>query len=107
MAGPASRKKRGAEPGTDAIRLPAALDALAAPALLDRLRQATGSGRVTLDGSAVEVAATGCIQILLAASRVPDAEGGFRLTDPSPSLAAAFGDLGLKQHLDEWMARDG
>lgn len=106
MAGPGRRKHRGAD--ATAIRLPAALDALAAPELLDRLRQAGGGGaRVTLDASAVETAATPCLQILLAAARSPAEEGVFRLSDPSPILAAAFGELGLKQHLDDWMARDG
>ncbi|MDB5406210.1 MAG: hypothetical protein JWL84_1122 [Rhodospirillales bacterium] len=89
------------------IALPVRLDAGAAQDLLDSLRVAGEGGRVTLDGGAVEAISTTCVQILLAAAQVSGDDGDFRLTAPSPTLAAAFADLGLQQHLEEWMARDG
>jgi chemotaxis protein CheX len=98
---------RGTPKSRGRIPLPPRLDASAAQDLLDTLRVAGESGRVTLDGAAVEAVSTTCVQILLAAANVSGDDGEFRLAAPSPALTAAFADLGLQPHLDEWMARDG
>jgi anti-anti-sigma regulatory factor len=102
-----SRKAARAPVKPDSIALPGRLDAGAAQDLLDTLRVAGEGGRVVIDGAAVEYASTTCIQILLAASRLSGADGDFQVAAPSPALAAAFADLGLQQHLDEWMSRNG
>jgi chemotaxis protein CheX len=104
---PASSKRAAKAANRDPLVLPARLDAGAAQDLLDTLRVAGEGSPVTLDGAAVEFVSTTCIQILLAAARLSDDDGDFRLASPSPALAAAFADLGLQQHLDGWMTRDG
>jgi anti-anti-sigma regulatory factor len=84
------------------VLLPATLDTTGAIAVVETLRAAPGSDW-DLDGSAVERCGTPGVQVLLSAAHSAARAGTrFRITAPSPALAAIFADLGLSDDLCRW-----
>ena len=86
------------------LLLPTSLDLGNANDWKERLLAAlTLNPVLKLDGSETNHATTPGIQILLAAAQSAKSKGGkIVLTNPSPALEAAFGDLGLASTLCEW-----
>lgn len=86
------------------LTLPPLFDGVAATDLhAALLRLIAGSGRVIIDGAAVERASTHGVQVLLAAAKTLAAQGSvLALLQPSPALCAAFADLGLGDAMTNW-----
>ncbi len=75
--------------------LPEALDAAAAPGLLDSMRSLRG-GAVALDGAAVKRLGGQCAQVLLSAAATWRADkAALTLIQPSPELCEALRLMGL------------
>lgn len=82
--------------------LPPVLDLAAAQTLCQALRDSLRQGdAILLAGNMVERVSTPGIQVLLAAAADARAQGlAFHLLEPSPALADALADLGLRPDLD-------
>jgi anti-anti-sigma regulatory factor len=84
------------------------LDLRAAQPLRDCLLAVLENGKpLRLEAAAVERVSTACIQVLLAGGAAFKEAGlGFRVQQPSETLVAALGDLGLGNWLEEWVDED-
>lgn len=88
------------------LLLPGVLDALTAEPLKATLLPLLSAGEpFIVDGREVERAATGPLQVLVAAARDLAATGReMMMSDPSPTLRSALAELGLSGELDKWVS---
>ena len=89
------------ESQTDELDLPPVLDLAAARTLCQSLRECLLRGNaIVVGGGQVERVSTHGVQVLLAAASDARAQGlALHLHDPSPALAEALADLGLRTDL--------
>ena len=90
------------------LKLPAELDLLCAEQLKTRLCDVLDeTPAIKIDAVDVTRVGTSCVQILLAAARSAESDGGrLMLLNPPSVLCEAFADLGLQNEIQEWSAPD-
>ena len=90
------------------LKLPAELDMLCAEQLKTKLCDAlVDSSAIRLDAADVTRVSSSCVQVLLAAARSAESDGGrLDLLNAPSVLTEAFQDLGLQNEIQDWSAAD-